>query len=613
MNKGEILMKISNWSSVSEEGKVLHDINFDLRAGETHAILSTSANDEWGLVHLFQNKIRSSSGECFIAGVSHDALKDINKSIQVMETETAVSQSISPVEQIFLSARMPFFAPRQRMTQKCFELMRETGLHVDLNKRMADMTGDELRRVEILHICAMLPPVAVFLDSMTFLGEETRVKIPGVLDWLRGKGCGVIYITNNFEDALRLSDRISVFDNGTVKGTFLTENVRKDPREVASLLSGWRKITQIGSSSEAISIMESIANMGDMVTSDYELKRVLEYILKDMEKALDASGVVIYMMDDDRFTVMDADPSARKEYMTPATVAEVIARGEDAVWRRGDPAPDEVFDKNNVVELMLCYPLHFTGNRKALVQAIFTHARKDVRQLSVYAKMFVKEISIAIETSRLLGKSVLLQESHHRIKNNLQTIVNLLYLQKPDGSGASERYVRNVLETAINRVKSIAYVHSLLCRDWYGKNVVNLKNITQEIVRLYETEGVTIQLELEDVSLPYDNAVSMALVINELISNCIKHAFSGRSEGNVITVITQNTGMDIKICVRDNGVGIQEDFNLDRTDSVGISIVKSIVASLHGELRYCRSNGTETWIYFRRPTIMPVVSPELNG
>ncbi len=606
--KGTIVLELKDWASVSEEGELLQDVNFDLRAGETHAILSTYASDEWSLVHLFQNRLHHFTGRYTIAGRPYQASMNTNDLIQVVETETAVSCSISAAEQIFLSRRMPRITLSRDLLGQALELMRKTGIHIDLTKPLSSMSRGELRCVEILHLCAMRPQIAVFLDTMTFMTSPVREQLPGTLDYLHSCGCGVIYITNNFEDALRISDRLSVLDSGTIRGTFNTERVREDPREVAGLLSGWKKIAHGGPSTEALPVMESIANMGSIITSEHELRRVLEYILKDMTKAMDASASVFYMLENGRMSILDTSPVPHTALLSTQQVLQLSKRDREIVLKRGSPEFARCFGSEQVAQLVICYPIYSTADKIALVQVSFHHSRRDLVQLGVYLKMFAKELTIAIETSRLLGNSVLLQESHHRIKNNLQTIVNLLYLQKTPGLSEAERGVNDILETAIKRVKSIAYVHTLLCRNWYGKNVVNLKSIICEIIRLYDVQGVAIEASLEDLTLPYHNAVDMALVINELISNCIKHAFAPGSSGNTIHVTMKNTGKDIILLVRDNGCGLPRGFSLAEAEGVGFSIVTSIVSSLHGAITCHVQQGTEVIISFPRPLITPIVA-----
>ena len=81
----------------------------------------------------------------------------------------------------------------------------------------------------------------------------------------------------------------------------------------------------------------------------------------------------------------------------------------------------------------------------------------------------------------------------------------------------------------------------------------------------------------------------------------------------MIKVQTQNTGVDVIICVSDNGIGIPENFSVENTDSVGISIIKSIISQLHGTLQYRKITGTEITITFPKPTIMPLVSQDLDA
>ena len=154
-------------------------------------------------------------------------------------------------------------------------------------------------------------------------------------------------------------------------------------------------------------------------------------------------------------------------------------------------------------------------------------------------------------------------------------------------------------------------MHALLCRDWFGRNVVNLKTLILEIMRMYQGLGVDLVPELDEASVAYNDAISLSLVTNELIANCIKHAFPQEYPDKRITIRLRNTGADIRLSVCDNGRGISPGFSVDEAQSVGMSIIKSIVSELHGTLSYRKppsGAGTEACICFERQSISPVVA-----
>ena len=532
----DVLLRMEDFSAVSLEGEKISNTNFTLMTGEVHAILASSANDVWGMMHIFQNRIRRSNGVFLVKGQPVERTGNLYQWIQTMTNEPVISRSISVAEQIMLSSKMKLLQAKNNAIADCAALMEQTRIYINLEKPLISMSQEELYKVELLHICALKPPIAVFLDTMTFLTEEGRGDLPLALEWLRKNGCGSIYITVSFEDAMQISDRMSVLDGGTIRKTFSVSSIRKssdEVREVASLLSGWKNVSQYDSPANNSDRHDAVPNAEKILSSSQELKRILEYQLKDTVKTMGASGAALYILEDGKINVLETGMNLREHLLPIDAICELVDRKGPFYFRVGSKEYANLFTNGDISGGMVFCPMQ-VQRTKALLQVIFIDRTFEYEDISRRLQIFVKEITIAVETSRLLGNSVLLQESHHRIKNNLQMVVNLLYLQKAEGITLTQKHINAILETAINRIKCIAYVHSLLCRDWYGKNIVNLRQIIGEIVRLYEASGVTIHVTLEDITLPYNTAVNMALVINELVSNCIKHAFPKGEASNEI-------------------------------------------------------------------------------
>lgn len=193
----------------------------------------------------------------------------------------------------------------------------------------------------------------------------------------------------------------------------------------------------------------------------------------------------------------------------------------------------------------------------------------------------------------LLVKQAVIQEIHHRVKNNLQTIASLLRLQ---ARRSGSQLVKDALQESINRILSIAVVHEFLSQQ--DSESINIREVTKNILDLVIQNmlepGFNIQTVLngKDIILPSERAVSVALVINELVSNSVEHGFKGRSEGS-ITVDILEREKDYYIEVRDDGVGLPEDFSIAASRSLGLQIVQKLVKDdLGGELIMTGSFGT---------------------
>ena len=192
-------------------------------------------------------------------------------------------------------------------------------------------------------------------------------------------------------------------------------------------------------------------------------------------------------------------------------------------------------------------------------------------------------------------KSTLVKEVHHRVKNNLQTVAGLLRLQQRRSRNDE---VKAILSESIARIASIALVHEYLSHDDLG--VVNIKELAENLLsttlqglldpdKRIEAEVVC---EKKVVTLPSAQATSAALVINELLQNTIKHAFTGRSEGKV-QLRLDDKDEEVVLSIFDNGVGLPEGFNPEKDANLGWQIVNTLVKEdLHGSLQIERGEGT---------------------
>ncbi len=199
-------------------------------------------------------------------------------------------------------------------------------------------------------------------------------------------------------------------------------------------------------------------------------------------------------------------------------------------------------------------------------------------------------------------KEVLLKEVHHRVKNNLQVISSLLKLQS--GYIEEERYAEMFKESQ-ERVKSMALVHEKLYQsedlariDFAGY----IESMVEELRRSYGSEraGIGIKMEVGNVRLGINYAIPCGLIINELVSNSLKHAFLEGKRGEVRIAMRQVSGDEVELEVSDNGAGIPESVDVRNAKSLGLRLV-SILAEdqLGGEMELDRTEGTKFRIRFR--------------
>jgi two-component sensor histidine kinase len=198
-------------------------------------------------------------------------------------------------------------------------------------------------------------------------------------------------------------------------------------------------------------------------------------------------------------------------------------------------------------------------------------------------------------------KEILLKEIHHRVKNNLQIISSLLNLQT---TFLKETESIQAIESSRNRIKSMAIVHEKLYQteDFVQ---INFEDYIQELVRnldnSYQAEvnNLTYKIETEQIFINIDTATSLGLIITELISNSVKHAFCKDRGDNEIVIkgyfINDNC---YKLIFSDNGCGLPQNYDIDDSDSLGLQLVTGLVKQIKGTIEVGNSPGTSFEITF---------------
>ncbi len=204
----------------------------------------------------------------------------------------------------------------------------------------------------------------------------------------------------------------------------------------------------------------------------------------------------------------------------------------------------------------------------------------------------------------LREKTVLLNEVHHRVKNNLQIISSLLNLQ---AEHASDPRLRAILGESCGRVKAMSLTHQLLYerRDFAHLDLADyLQRLAQAIRVSYRPAhgriGLRLELPAEGVSLDLERSIPCGLLVNELLTNAFKHAFPAEREGEIVIELCEDSDGMICFSISDDGVGLPSEEDLAKRSSLGLQLVPLFVEQLHGVLDIERGNGVRFTIRFPR-------------
>lgn len=210
-----------------------------------------------------------------------------------------------------------------------------------------------------------------------------------------------------------------------------------------------------------------------------------------------------------------------------------------------------------------------------------------------------KKIKEELERSNK-EKDLLLKEVHHRVKNNLSIISGLFSLQT---SNTNDEKLKTILRDTQNRIMSMALIHEKIYRSEQLDSINFEDHIKSLITRLYETlrrPGLIIDFNLnieKNVILNINQAVPVTLILNELITNALEHAFVDKKEGKIIINFYRDNGNYIMI-VEDNGIGFPKNIDLNNTKTLGLKLVTSLARQLQDDMEVTNGKGTKFKIIF---------------
>jgi len=210
----------------------------------------------------------------------------------------------------------------------------------------------------------------------------------------------------------------------------------------------------------------------------------------------------------------------------------------------------------------------------------------------------------ALVAASLREKEALLREIHHRVKNNMQIISSILrlqsqYIKDPD--------LREVFQDCQGRIRTMALIHEMLYQS-EGLARIDFKTYLQSLagllLRAQSNKSLALrhQFDIAPSHLTMDLAIPVGLIANELLTNCLKHAFAGREKGLVRVALKVHHDRRIELTIGDDGCGLPADFAPGKSASLGLRLVKILTDQIKGSLEWNNANGAEFVLTFRDHT-----------
>lgn len=197
-------------------------------------------------------------------------------------------------------------------------------------------------------------------------------------------------------------------------------------------------------------------------------------------------------------------------------------------------------------------------------------------------------------------KEILLREIHHRVKNNMTVISSMLALHS---RLIRDDQDRRILDEARSRIKAMAIIHEKLYQS-ENMSKINASNYLRDILKeIFSSHAehnghIALSTDIQDITLSIDDAIPVGLIINELVTNAVKHAFPDLRRGEIKVNMALSETNEVRLSVSDNGVGVPDNLASSKSSSLGLNLVDALVRQIRGELKLHKDNGTRFEVTF---------------
>lgn len=360
---------------------------------------------------------------------------------------------------------------------------------------------------------------------------------------------------------------------------------------VAECLMAFKAMFQSSTQAQKLGALSEVTKT---ITASPYLEEILQLLVNITAQQFNYVVCTVRLLDEARGElVLRATQAPAKAYARKRAInlgesiaGRAIAENRPIIVRDVQAEPDYIGHDLAVeqgLRSMICVPLTIQ-NRAVGVMSCYTREVRyfpadEIKALEALAK----QAAVSIEHAKLQVRHTLMQEMHHRVKNNLQQIASLLRLQMRHG-----RYqtLEQALDDCLSRILAIAAVHDLLSRE--DLDHVGLRTLAESLVQhqqgslMLPDRHVQFDVRGDEVHLNTTQATQIALVLNELMMNAVEHGFRVSTEGEVHINIEERDG-DVALWVSNSGDSLAPDFDVAKASHLGLQIVESLTRALGGK------------------------------
>lgn len=513
--------------------------------------------------------------------------KDPRKSVAFLSKREQLIDGLSVADNIFLRYSGSLFISRKSRLEYCEALYREIGYELPTGADVRTLTLSQRRFVEFYQLLFQEPEIAVINEVTANLSYKELFYLDRILERLIRGGTLVIFLTTRCEEALRIGDVFHIYINGEERSLLLREQMQQDPRELYRRFLGLEGGVLLSENASEEQWLHFLTESMHIENHVLRVNSVLEGYCSRIRGVLRGSYCRLYYGKDGSLPYHVASGDA-EEICSPLT---------PRAFRLFQEYPFLIINERDAEYASLFGPgkrpvgiLMSSLNHGEEHLAIEVGTEQIIRELPADQYDFLQrttiEIAVFIENSRLRNELLILQESNHRIKNNIQMFLSYVNIQRQSiqnriTNEEDLRVVNDSFREMENRMLAYYRLQNALSEGEFMRKKEGLPDLIQEVYQLYE-EAFLLETEIEDIPFSRQQLMALGIIFNELMNNTAKHN-EGRTElpeaGDRLRVWIRVGLEENTICARYRDNGIMDPDAMQSGSGVGLRLIRNAVAN----------------------------------
>ena len=418
---------------------IVNNLYFEQDVCTRRVILCTNSTFFDELIEILMQKKRLVKGMIEFDGMKLEK-SFVRKHCCFITAANNVFPNMSVGENIFTDScrQRATRGKRKRLFQN---LLKETRFDMELDASVRDLTAEQCKVVEILRAVYLRPKLLVVRELNNILSAPLFYKFVEIMQMLNGYGTTILYLTNQWEEAVRLNSDVSVVLDGNCVKTFSAQEVSNDPGRIYDLcVSSYQSLLDNRRFKKGLIALQNIKHSVKMGSNNYNYKKAIGMFSEHLKMELRAEAAAAFLINTSRKTITDVvtvgdgrdERDGSIALLNRETILKCAEDREDFVsfFEKDDPGFAGYFTGVPEHTLTACYVVDVDDDSQLFLQVNFRKIDVDMEYITVMIRWIADEMALSIEKMQQRENSLLLQEGHHRIMNNLQIIISLLEMEK---------------------------------------------------------------------------------------------------------------------------------------------------------------------------------------